>query len=214
LAENAIAPFKAIFTAAKNFVGDRVSDVVDFFKALPGRLLNLLEGIASAAKNIGEGIFKGLIGAVKTLPDVLVALVKTAINAVIGLINQIKIPSFHVRIHGPGPLPDIVFDTPEIDPIPHIPELARGTRMFSGGLALVGEKGPELALLPRGTAVLPNDLLRGAGLSGLGGRTEIHVHGHVHADGFMVGEMRDLADRLATELAPRIPSVAMYRNVI
>jgi tape measure domain-containing protein len=38
-----------------------------------------------------------------------------------------------------------------------IPHLARGTDFFGGGLAIVGEKGPELTFLPRGTQVLPAD---------------------------------------------------------
>ena len=36
-----------------------------------------------------------------------------------------------------------------------VPHLAMGTRNFAGGLALVGERGPELAILPRGAAVYP-----------------------------------------------------------
>jgi hypothetical protein len=34
-----------------------------------------------------------------------------------------------------------------------IPGIAEGTKNFQGGIALVGEKGPELAFLPKGTAV-------------------------------------------------------------
>jgi hypothetical protein len=49
-----------------------------------------------------------------------------------------------------------------------VPAHARGTNFHPGGLALVGERGPELANLPRGTAVTPanrtEQLL--AGLSG------------------------------------------------
>lgn len=39
---------------------------------------------------------------------------------------------------------------------------AMGTNFFPGGLSLVGEKGPELAYLPRGSQVVPNNLLRNA----------------------------------------------------
>ena len=35
-----------------------------------------------------------------------------------------------------------------------------GTDFAPGGLALVGEKGPELVNLPRGSQVIPNDILR------------------------------------------------------
>lgn len=44
-----------------------------------------------------------------------------------------------------------------------IPAYAGGTGYHPGGLALVGERGPELVSLPRGSAVTPNHALRGGG---------------------------------------------------
>lgn len=41
-----------------------------------------------------------------------------------------------------------------------IPGFANGTDYAPGGLALVGEEGPELVNLPRGSQVIPNDRLR------------------------------------------------------
>lgn len=46
---------------------------------------------------------------------------------------------------------------------------AKGTDRFAGGLSMVGENGPELAYLPAGTQIAPNNLLRNA-LSGGAGR--------------------------------------------
>jgi hypothetical protein len=40
---------------------------------------------------------------------------------------------------------------------------ATGTRFAPGGMALVGERGPELINLPRGSQVIPNDVLRRKG---------------------------------------------------
>lgn len=40
-----------------------------------------------------------------------------------------------------------------------IPGFATGTNAAPGGLALVGERGPELVNLPRGSQVVPNDIL-------------------------------------------------------
>ncbi len=37
---------------------------------------------------------------------------------------------------------------------------AAGTDYASGGVTMVGEKGPELVNLPRGAQVIPNDVLR------------------------------------------------------
>lgn len=41
-----------------------------------------------------------------------------------------------------------------------IPGHASGTDFHPGGLAIVGEEGPELVMLPRGTRVIPNDLTK------------------------------------------------------
>lgn len=50
-----------------------------------------------------------------------------------------------------------------------IPGFASGTNFAPGGLALVGERGPELVNLPRGSEVIPNHEL-----GGLGMRREVH----------------------------------------
>lgn len=47
-----------------------------------------------------------------------------------------------------------------------VPGYAGGTSYHPGGLALVGERGPELVSLPRGSSVTPNHVLRGGGGGG------------------------------------------------
>ncbi|MDE2766636.1 MAG: hypothetical protein OXI70_00915 [Chloroflexota bacterium] len=64
---------------------------------------------------------------------------------------------------------------------------AQGTAFAPGGLALVGEMGPELVNLPRGSQVIPNPRLGG------------DVHVYVNVEGSVVAE-RDLAQRLRQEL--------------
>ena len=64
---------------------------------------------------------------------------------------------------------------------------AQGTSFAPGGMALVGEMGPELVNLPRGSQVIPNPRLGG------------DVHVHVNVEGSVVAE-RDLAQRLRQEL--------------
>jgi len=48
------------------------------------------------------------------------------------------------------------------------PHYASGTNSAPGGMALVGEQGPELVNLPGGSQVIPN--------SALGGIGEVHIH--------------------------------------
>ncbi|MEZ5101162.1 MAG: hypothetical protein R3C15_15450 [Thermoleophilia bacterium] len=97
---------------------------------------------------------------------------KAPINAVIGAWNKIGIPGFKVHIPLPGPVPDINFGVPGIS-LPDIPLLADGTPSFRGGLAIVGERGPELVELPRGARVWPNGT----------GPGPVSVVQHIYADG-------------------------------
>jgi hypothetical protein len=51
-----------------------------------------------------------------------------------------------------------------------IPQFADGVTNFGGGLALVGERGPELVRLPKGSDVIPNHQL-----GGIGGNTNVFI---------------------------------------
>jgi hypothetical protein len=73
-----------------------------------------------------------------------------------------------------------------------------------GGMTLVGEMGPELVSLPRGSFVHKTSDTRSmmsAGRGGIGGGGEMHVHLHMHG-GTVVGHaaMRDLALTVGREL--------------
>lgn len=73
---------------------------------------------------------------------------------------------------------------------------AAGTDYSSGGLKIVGEKGPEIVGLPKGSQVLPNNLLRkGFGVpsgSHAGGVT-VHAPTYIYADDAVVaGQLQDL----------------------
>lgn len=50
---------------------------------------------------------------------------------------------------------------------PPIPKFANGTNAAPGGLALVGERGPEIVNLPRNSQVIPNHMLGAAGGSSI-----------------------------------------------
>lgn len=106
--------------------------------------------ISLGFKDIWEGIksfFKGIL-------DTMVGYLKTAANTFIGLINGMISGVNNVAHKIPGA---------EGINIPLIPHLAKGTSFFPGGVALVGEEGPELVTLPRGSQVTPNSQLGGAG---------------------------------------------------
>jgi len=91
-----------------------------------------------------------------------------------------------------------------------IPGFASGLRNFSGGLAVLGENGPELVNLPRGSDVIPNNELP----SSFSGRTLSQTATPAAAPStvidfnptFQIGmyagmptEYREMAERLWTE---------------
>ncbi len=147
-------------------VGEAVASIIAFFTGLPGSLAATIAGVLDAAGRIGSAIrdgiiggIKGTLGAIGNLTQQLLDSLRYVINSAIDAVNQ-AIPDelgFYVGDRWIG------IDLPD-NPIPH---LARGVESFGGGMALLGEEGPELAMLPRGTRVLPAGETRQA----LGGNT-------------------------------------------
>lgn len=94
-----------------------------------------------------EDIWNGLKSFFKGILDAMLGYLKTWVNGFIGIINGMI-----------GGINKVISKIPGTDgvQIPEIPHLARGTSYFQGGTALVGESGPELVSLPRGSRVTPN----------------------------------------------------------
>jgi hypothetical protein len=126
-------------------------------------------------KDVFSGLWNGLV-----------AIAKPPLNLIIGLLNLV-ITAIDAVIHGFNMIPGV----PDLPSIPHIPQLAAGTASFAGGLALVGERGPELVGLPRGSSVYSNAASRRMGGGDI--NVVVHVHGSVSAE-------RDLAQSIRREL--------------
>ncbi len=140
--------------------GTSVDEVVGFFGSLPGRVVDALGDIVekvrkpfddiarvigdvwSGIKQVTEGVWGGIWSAIKV-----------NLNAIIGLVNKF------LGVVGAG-----INFAASIDPFgvidkvdfKRVPELASGVRNFRGGLAVVGEDGPEIVGLPRGSSVFSN----------------------------------------------------------
>lgn len=101
-----------------------------------------------------QAVWDGIIATVKGAINLLISALEGGINAAIGLING-AIDAFNSI-----PL------APDIPLVPNvnIPRLAQGGTITAGGMAMVGEEGPELLRLPRGAQVQP--LGQGAGMGG------------------------------------------------
>ena len=128
--EVAAVVFKSVFDIGTNIL-----------KVFDG-ILNFINGVFSgnwtqAWNGLTEtvsGLFKGLVAIIKGLLNLLIS----PLNMIIDGYNAIAVKN----------------GKPEIK---RLPMLASGTNYFSGGLALVGERGPEIVQLPAATKVYNNN---------------------------------------------------------
>lgn len=126
-----------VWNGIKSTIQDKVSEIVGVVTGLAGKVAGLAGKFLNAGTDLGGKIIDGLkagLSAVGGVATDFATAIKDAINDLLNL---------PFTIHGPGPLPDFT-----------IPAFASGVHGFEGGLALVGENGPEVALLPPGTDVL------------------------------------------------------------
>lgn len=160
---------------ARQWIIDRVADWVSFVLSVPGRvgegLLNMWNGVKDGATDAKNWVIDRLAEAVNWITDLpgkvgdslrnmwngLQDGFKAAINWVIDKWNNFKleIPGLNVFGHEIGGF--------TLDP-PNVERLAEGGVIRSAGLALVGERGPELLHLPQGAAVEPLPRLGGGGV--------------------------------------------------
>ena len=156
---------------ALNFLSERFPATFEFLTTHFGIFKDMIVGVFSGIKQIFGGIIDfiagiftgdwerawyGVVNIFGGIFGTLGSLVKAPINGVINIVNA--------AIRG---INGISIDIPEWVPfvggrnfgvtIPEIPMLATGTNFHQGGPAIVGEEGPELVIMPRGTKVIPND---------------------------------------------------------
>lgn len=152
-----------------NFVGvviNVVSAVIGWFSRIPGAIGGIVNAVVDWFRQL-PGRIGGVIGGVV---DTLTSPFRTAFNAIARLWNNsigklsFKAPDWVPGLGGKG------FS------MPTLPYLAGGTDNFRGGWAVVGEKGPELAYMPRGTAVYSNEKSQGM----VGGNT--NIYGDINID--------------------------------
>lgn len=164
-----------------------VKDMVSWFGRLPGMIGNGIKGVYEAI----TAPFEKAFNFIKDMPG--------KIAGAIGNVGQVirdKLGDWDI----PGPLGK-VRDV--------IPGFAGGVRNFEGGMAVVGERGPELVHLPRGSDVIPNDQLPtsfsgrmlNTGPSDQGPQTIINFDPTIQVGMFagMPVEYREMAERMWLE---------------
>jgi len=126
--------------ALRRIASDIVTSVVSIIKGLPGKLLSLGSDLLSAGKTLGGKILEGIRAGISAIGDMagsIASSLKAGINNAIGLPKTLSF-----KVLGKG----VSFT---------IPGFEKGG-ITPGGLALVGEGGPEIANFPRGTRIHSN----------------------------------------------------------
>lgn len=152
---------KSVFSSAFKTATSTVTKGVNAIKSGIGRLPGIISGIigkvSTSAKRVGSaivaGIKSGLSGAVSAVGDLggsLLTALKTTINSALNL--PFNIPKLSMKLGK---------KTFSIGGQQLIPRFAKGTTNFGGGTALVGEVGPELVTMNRGSNVITNKSLSG-----------------------------------------------------
>lgn len=140
----------AIGTAV-GFIAAKIIQVVDFFLTLPQRIFNAIWDNRQTIIDVGGKIITGLVDAFE--------------GAVGNLIDWFKklpgrlIKSFKDSFKAAGNF--LGSATKEFSKQLGIDTQAMGTNFAPGGPTLVGERGPELVNLPRGSQVIPNNKIGG-----------------------------------------------------
>tara|TARA_B100000131_G_scaffold152594_1_gene147989 strand:+ start:3000 stop:4478 length:1479 start_codon:yes stop_codon:yes gene_type:complete len=166
---------KRFFEKAWGYLRAILYDFYQIFKAVwEGDFLKVLDIYFT---ELLPNIFMFLGNLVWGLGKVLIGLVKAGFNAVIDYIVA-KLFTFK---------PDLSF----------IPGLHTGGLIKKGGVAVVGERGPELVNLPRGARVHSNAQSQAM----MGHTINIHVNGRVGATD---AEIKDIANKLSAEMNRRI----------
>lgn len=129
MVSNTVSKIKGIYTGAKDSFNNLLSTAKSIFGKIKSAITNPIDSAKTAVSNtIGKikGLFSGLS---LKLPD-------------------IKTPHFKIKNWSKNPL-DWVKNMPSIA----VDWYAKGTNYAKGGLSVVGEHGPELLNIPRGSQV-------------------------------------------------------------
>ena len=132
-----------------------IGSVIKIFKGITDFLVGVFTGDWGRAWNGILGIFTGIIDTIKGIFQGVIDFFKSVLGGFLSGIDEGKIAAESAKQSFSGPKPKTVIpqDGPRRVDIPHF---AKGVNNFSGGLAIVGEKGPELVNLPKGSSVKTN----------------------------------------------------------
>ena len=152
--------FKIRFAA---IIGAAIGCFSNFLKSCEtifGGMMKAFGGIVDFISGVFSGNWEKAWGGIKDIFSgafqALVGLAKLPLNSVIGLINGAIAGINKLNVKIPNWIPKFGGKEFKIN-IPTIPMLAKGTKDWMGGPAMIHDKGAEVVDLPKGTRVYPHD---------------------------------------------------------
>ena len=165
-----------------------------FFKAAFKNIIGIVLGVFKLIKAIFRGDIKAVISI--WFNDIFLNIVKLIANVLagvfkilVGIVGALLAGIWNGIMGIIGGKDGKIFGK-------RLPMLAQGGLISQGGMAIVGEKGPELVNLPRGARVHSNTESRN-----MGNTIHVHVNGRVGASD---AEIRDIANKVAREINLRM----------
>lgn len=165
-----LLPFTMAFEKS---IADTGALLAQGFKGFQELVNQFATGAANRISSWGSNVLAGIKVWGAAFGAILGNAIKTALNIMIDLLN-LGIKAVNASIKAFNSILPPGF--PRVGTFKEIPRLQQGVEDFRGGLALVGEAGPEIVNLPRGSDVIPN--------RGIGGGTiiQVFVEGSVVTD--------------------------------
>lgn len=165
------ATFQTVSSVISNVVNVAVTYVknqIDIMKNIFSNIIDFIKNVFTGnwraafenVKNILSNIFQGMINVVKTPVNAIIGVINglingavAGINGVIGALNklQIDVPGWVTELTG---IEEFGFNISKVS-ASQIPYLAKGGTAIEEGSAIVGEAGAELINLPQGAKVTP-----------------------------------------------------------
>lgn len=194
--------------AATDEAGDAAKRAQDPWKGLRDAGTSAVEAIKQAGEGLGQsvgGILQGLLDKTLSWKDAALQ----AIRSVLQYMDKVNVAKGGAGLGGGGIAGGF---------LKGILGFANGTNFAPGGLAIVGERGPELINLPRGSQVIPNHRLpaansnMGFGQSG-SGRVAVDVRVSVDDDGTLKAIVEQSAQGAVVAAAPSIVQKAKGETI-
>jgi phage-related minor tail protein len=134
-------------------IREKNEEIKNSFEAIGNSVSEAFKGMLTGAMSWKDGM-RSIIGSVI---DQLWKLF--VVQQIVGLVTK--------AFGGTSSMPGNMGTAGDALKLVQVPGFANGTQYAPGGMALVGERGPELVNLPRGSQVIPNHKMRGGSSGGI-----------------------------------------------